>query len=195
MLNPVVAADRRDDLLMVDRLKCWKFSNGSPIADQLVRADRFWNVKFTEQADQKRSRGFRITVALQQDIEHEPMLVHGPPQTVMDTADGSTDFVHVPAGTGSKFPVTRHLGQERREFGVQLLERVVADLNATLRERARHIPVVEREAVVQLLGASCMMLIGKRWREGGGSVTDPVCRIIRRNCCIPSPVASGFGGQ
>ena len=88
MLNQVVAANRRDDLLMVDRLKCWKCSNGSSTAGQLVHTVRFWNVEFNEQANQKRSRGFSITVALQQDIEHEPMLVYGPPQPVTDTTDG-----------------------------------------------------------------------------------------------------------
>lgn len=64
---------------MVDRLEGWKFSNGSPVTGQLVRTDCLWDVKITGQADQKSSRSFTIPMALQEDIEHDPMLVHSPP--------------------------------------------------------------------------------------------------------------------
>ena len=134
---------------MVDLLKRWKFSDGGPITCQLVGADRLWDVEFSEQASQERSCRFGISVALQQDVEYDPVLVHGSPEPVTDTADGSTDFVHVPPGTPTGFPVTQLFSDERREFDVPLAKRVVADLNTTLLKQFLHIPITEREAMVQ----------------------------------------------
>jgi len=64
---------------MVDLLKCWKFSDGGPVAGQFVSADRLWDVIFAEQASQERSCRSGISVALQQDALHDPILVHSPP--------------------------------------------------------------------------------------------------------------------
>jgi hypothetical protein len=79
LLNQIVAAGRRDHLLIIDRPKCWTFSNGSPVAGQLVRTDRLWNMEFTDQPGQERFCGVGITVAVQQDSKHDPVLVHSPP--------------------------------------------------------------------------------------------------------------------
>jgi len=145
----VGAAGGRDDLLMIDLLKCWKCSDGSPVPGQVVGADRLWDVIFAEQASQERSCRFGVSVAWQQDVENEAILVHSPPQPVMDTANGRTNFVHVPPGTPTGFPVTQLFSAERREGDVPLPQRVVADLNAALLEQFLHVSVAEREAVVQ----------------------------------------------
>ena len=148
LLDEIIAAVGRNHLLMVNLLKRWKFSDGGPVTGKFVRADRLWDVIFAEQASQERSCRFGISAALQQDVEHDPVLVHGSPEPVTDTADGSTDFVHVPPGTPSGFPVTQLFSDERREFDVPLAKRVVADLNTTLLKQFLHIPVTEREAMV-----------------------------------------------
>jgi hypothetical protein len=101
-------------------------------------------VKFAEQASQERSCRFGISAALQQDVEHDPVLVHSSPQPVTDTADGGTNFVHVPPGTPTGFPVTQLFSDERREFDVPLAKRVVADLNPTLLKQFLHIPVAAK---------------------------------------------------
>jgi len=64
-------------------------------------------------------------------------------------ADGGTDFVYVPPGTPSGFPVTQLFSDKRREVDVPLAQRVVPDLNAALLKQFLHIPVTEREAVLQ----------------------------------------------
>jgi hypothetical protein len=89
LLNQVVVAGRRDDLLMVDLLKRWKFSDGGSVTGQLVGADRLWDVIFAEQASQERSCRFGILVALQEDIEHNPVLIYGPPQPVTQDQQAS----------------------------------------------------------------------------------------------------------
>jgi len=61
LLNQDVATDCRDDLLMVGRLKCWRFSKSSPATGQLVRTDRLRNIGFTKQAAQKRSCSLNLT--------------------------------------------------------------------------------------------------------------------------------------
>jgi len=131
LLNQVVTAGRRDDLLMLDLLQCWKFSNGLPATGQLVGADRLWAVEFVKQASQERSRSFSIS-ALQQDVEYEPLLVHGPPEPVTDTANGGTNFIYVPPVTPTSFPVTQLFSNERREADVPLAKRVTTDLKSTL---------------------------------------------------------------
>jgi len=68
---------------------------------------------------------------------------------VTDTADGGTDFVHMPPGTPTGFPVTQLFSDERREVDVPLTKRVVADLNTTLLKQFLHISVTERKAVVE----------------------------------------------
>ena len=94
-----------------------------------------------------------------------PSNLYGPGyafRSVTDTADGGTDFIHVPPGTPTGFPVTQLFSNERREFNVPLAKRVVADLNTALLEQFLHIPVAakrrhrrcpgqeaEREAVVK----------------------------------------------
>jgi hypothetical protein len=162
-LNQVVAAGCPDDLLMVDLLKCWKFSDGGPITGQLVGADRIWDVEFAEQASRERPCHFGLSVALQQDVEHDPVFVHGSPQPVTDTANCRTDFVHLPPGTPLGFPVTQHFSNERREVDVPLPQRVAADRNTALLEQFLHIPVAEREAWYSQI-ACWTMLTGKRWR-------------------------------
>ena len=63
---------------MVDDLQSWDGPDGSTVTGQLVVANRLWNVTFTEESSEERSLCFRISVALQQDIEHDSVLVHSP---------------------------------------------------------------------------------------------------------------------
>jgi len=149
LLDESIAAGGRNHLPMVDLLKGWKFSDGSPVTGQLVGTDRLRDVEFAEQASQERFCRFGIAVALQQDALHDPVLVHGSPEPVADTTDGGTDFVHVPPGTLSGFPVTQLFSDKRREFDVPRAKRVVADLKTTLLKQFLHISVTEREAMVQ----------------------------------------------
>lgn len=168
--DSVIAVGGRGHLLSVDPLKCRKYSDSGPTAGSLsVQIGSEARCRLSRRA--RNLRRFGTSVASLQHIVHDRVLVHSPPLPMTDTADGVPYLVHVP-------PHLRHLGQERREFGVQLLERVVTAPNATLRKPFRHVPVVERRVVVQPLGASWMMLIGKRWQEGVGSIIDPPCRII-----------------
>ena len=71
---------------------------------------------------------------MKEDIEHEPVLVHGSPEPMSDAIDARADLVYMPPGTPTGFPVAQVLSEERSELDTPLAEGLVADLNTTLVE-------------------------------------------------------------
>ena len=74
---------------------------------------------------------------LKQDVEHEAVLVHRPPQPVSDAIDARTHLVQMPPGTPSGFPVAKLFGKEGRELDAPFAEGLVTHLNAALDNRHR----------------------------------------------------------
>ena len=86
-----------------------------------------------------------------------------------DTADGLTHLV----------PVTKVFSNDRREVEVSFPQRVVADLDDALLEQPLHVPVTERETVVQP-----SRLLDDADRESvvaGLTVSPPPCGVTRQN--------------
>jgi hypothetical protein len=48
-------------------------------AAELIGMDDLWDIVFSRQPGQEGFRRFGVAVSLKQDVEHEPVLVHGPP--------------------------------------------------------------------------------------------------------------------
>ena len=71
---------------------------------------------------------------LEENVEHETVLVHGPPKPVSNAVHGCTDFVQVPSGTPSGFAVTQVFNEEGSEFDTPFAQGFVADLDAALVE-------------------------------------------------------------
>ena len=57
-----------------------------------------WDIVFTEKPGQEGLRGVRIALPLKQDVEHETVLVHGPPKPVSDAIHGGADLVQMGSG-------------------------------------------------------------------------------------------------
>jgi hypothetical protein len=88
-------------------------------------------------------------VSLKQDVEHETVLVHSPPQPVSDAVHARTHLVEMPPGTPSGFPVAQIFSEEGAELDTPFADRLVADHDAALVQQFLDIPVAEREAVVE----------------------------------------------
>ena len=123
--------------------------NRGPIASQLIGVNDLWDIVFTQDPAQERLRGFGIAVTLEQDVEHEAVLVHCSSEPVADAIDARTYLVQVPAGTPAGFPLAQFLSKEGAEFDTPLAEGLVADLNAALVQQFLNIPATQGEAMVE----------------------------------------------
>ena len=113
LLNQVVAACTTDHLLVGDIDQARDPLNRSSVTPKLIRGDRFWDIVFTEQPSQEGSRRLGITMPLKEEIEHEAVLVHGPPQPMSDAIHRCADLVQKPAGTPASPPADE--GPQRTE--------------------------------------------------------------------------------
>ena len=99
---------------------------------------------------------------LKENVEHEPVLVHGPPavkraqarcsdqdEPVSNAIDARTDLVHMPSGTQTGFPMAQFFGEERSEFYAPFAEGFVTDLDAALVEQFLNVPVAQRKAMIE----------------------------------------------
>jgi len=126
-----------------------------------------WDIVFCQEPGQEGLRGFGVPMLLEQNIEHEAVLVHGSPSPVSDAIDARTDLVQKPAGTALGFPLAQVFREERAEVDIPFAQRLVADLDAALVEQFLNISVAEREAVIQPHG----VLDDGHWKAvpvGGG---------------------------
>ena len=74
----------------------------------------------------------RVAVALKEDIESKIVLVDRSPEPMTDAIDARADFIHMPPGTPSGFPVARVFSERRTEFKTPFAEGSMADHNAAL---------------------------------------------------------------
>ena len=78
-LFDIVAAGCRDHLLVVDVDQTGERLDRGPIAVQLIGVNDLRDVVVTQQPGQERLRGLSIAVVLEENIEHEAVLVHRSP--------------------------------------------------------------------------------------------------------------------
>jgi hypothetical protein len=103
-------------------------------------------------------------VPLKEKVEHEAVLVYSPPKPVTDIIYRCTDLLQIPPGAHPGLPVAKFLSDERAEFNAPLAQRLVAYLSVAPVEQFLDVPVAEWKAVVQLLRAYWMIVMGNLWR-------------------------------
>ncbi len=111
LLNNVIAACRGDDVLVVDVDQAGDLSNRSPVAAELIGMDDLWDIVFSQQPGQEGLRRFGIPMPLKENVEHEPVFVHGPPKPVSNAINARTHLVEMPPGTPAGFPVAQVLSE------------------------------------------------------------------------------------
>ena len=141
LLNDVIAAGRRDHLLMVDIDQARDLPDRGSIAAELVGMNYLWDITFTQEPRQEGPGSFSVSVPLKKNVEHEAVLVHSPPQPMSDAIDTCTHLVQMPPGTSSGFPVTQVFCEQGTEFDIPLAQRLMADLDTALVQQFLHVPV------------------------------------------------------
>ena len=64
---------------MVDIDQARDLPDRRPVAPELIGVNDLWDLVFTQQSGQEGFRGLGVAVALQQNFEHEAVLVHCSP--------------------------------------------------------------------------------------------------------------------
>ena len=78
--------------------------------------DDLWDIVFSQQPGQEGFRRFGVPMPLEEDIEHEPVRIHGPPKPVSNAIHSRTHLVEMPPGTPSGFPVAQVFSEEGSEL-------------------------------------------------------------------------------
>ena len=126
---------------MVDVSQAGDLSNRGSVTPELVGMDDLWDIVFSQQPGQEGLRRFGVPMPLKEDVEHETVLVHGPPKPVSNAVDARTHLVEMPSGTPTGFPMAQFFDEERSELYAPFAEGLMADLNAALVQQFLHVSV------------------------------------------------------
>ena len=147
------------------------------IAPQLVGHDHPRHVLQTLQKPPEEAlRGVGIAPGLNEDVEHNAILIDGAPEIVLHALDPDEDFVHVPLIPWPRPAAAQAVGETRTEFLAPASHRLVGDDNASLSQEQLNIPQAEAEHVVQPdsvaddLGGEPMAVVGIGWRLHAASL-------------------------
>ena len=135
-------------LLMLDARE--QLSLSDTIAPQLIGHDhpRFI-LQTLQQPFEEALRCLGIAPGLNKDIEHNSMLIDGPPEIMLDALDTDEDLIHVPLVAGSWPTPAQSVGKTRCKFLAPAPHRLVGDRNTAFRQDQLYIAQAEAEDVVQ----------------------------------------------
>src|SRR5689334_4880147 len=158
-------------------------SFGRAVAGKLVGDHDVWRSHLLlQQLAQQPLGGLLVASALNQDIEHDPGLVHGAPQPMLHTGDLEHDLVEMPFVADAREPATDPVSELLAKFARPLPHRTVSWLTMMPRPPATpHHTQPERELEIQPDGVA---------DDLGG---EPVTGIARAGRChhptrLPTPV-------
>ncbi len=120
------------------------------VAGELIGDDHPWlAVSRCEHASQERDGRLFVTALLNEDVEHEPVLIDGSPQPVLPSADLQPHLVDVPLVGRAGPPPTELLGVGRPELAAREANGLAADLDVTLGEQLFNVSMAQVEPKVQ----------------------------------------------
>ena len=110
--------------------------------------DTGWPHLPLQQLAQQPLGGALVASALDQDVEHDPGLVHGSPQPVLYPGDFEHNLIQMPFVTNSRQAATDLVGEMLAEFARPLPHGFVADDDAAGRQQLLDHAQPEREAEI-----------------------------------------------
>ena len=152
LFDDIVTPGRGDHLLVIDIDQTQELSDGHPVTPQLIGVNDLWDVILTQEPSQEGLRSFSVSVSLEENIEHETVLVHSPPKPVSDAIDARTHLIHMPPGAPPGFPVTQFFHKQRSELDTPFAKGLVAHLNAVLVQQFLNIALAQEKPVVEPKG-------------------------------------------
>jgi hypothetical protein len=121
-------------------------SFGRAVAGKLVGDHDAWRSHLLlQELAQQSLGGLLVAAALDQNIEHDPGLVHGAPQPVLHTGDLEHDLVQMPFVANSRPAAPDLVGERLAEFARPLPHRFVANDDAAGRQQLLNHTQPERE--------------------------------------------------
>jgi hypothetical protein len=80
-------------LLVVDVSQAGDLSDHGSIITELIGMDDLWDIIFSQQPGQEGFHGFGVSLPLKKNVEHETLLVYGPPQPISDAVHARTHLI------------------------------------------------------------------------------------------------------
>ena len=140
------------------------------VASQLVGHDHPRHILQTLQQPPEETLGrFGVATFLNQDVEHNAILIHGAPEIVLHTLDPDEHLVHVPLVPRPWPAAAQAVGKALAEFLAPAPNGLIGDDNATLSQKQLDIPQAEAEHMVQPdsmaddLGGKAMAVVRVGW--------------------------------
>ncbi len=135
------------DLLELDAGKQLTLSD--VIAPQLVGHDHPRYILQTLQKPLEEAlRGVGIAPGLNEDVEHDAILIDGTPEIVLHASDSDEDLVQVPLVPWPGPAAAQAVSETRAEFLAPASYRLVGDHDAALSQEQLNVPQAEAEHVV-----------------------------------------------
>jgi hypothetical protein len=134
-------------------------------------------LKTFQQSLEEPFRSGPIASSLNQDVEHNAILIDRAPKVVLHALDPDEHLIEVPLVSWPRPAAAQAIGEIRAEFLAPPSHRLVGDDNASFSQDQLHIAQAEAEYVVQPhgmaddLGRKSMTIVGVRWRLHAASFT------------------------
>src|SRR3981081_231377 len=123
---------------------------GPAVASQLIGHDHARDIlKALQQPSKEVLRGFGVSPWLNQDVEHNAVLIHGTPKIVLHTLDPDEHLVHVPLVSRPWSAASQAAREGLAKLLAPLTNRLIGDNNATFSQKQLNIPQAEAEHVIQ----------------------------------------------
>jgi hypothetical protein len=103
---------------------------GQLVGDHHARPDALLLEQLAEQAPS----GFHVASALNQNVEHDPMLIHGTPEPMLPARDADDNFVEMPFVSGGRKTPADLISIILAEFQRPLPRRLMADQDPSGRQ-------------------------------------------------------------
>lgn len=131
--------DARQDLMLGRRIACQPIGDDDP---------RHVLASFQELAEERLGR-VRVPPTLPQDIEHSPVLIHGPPEIMALPIDREEHFIQVPLVTRLRASASELIGMRLAKFPTSLTGRLIGDDDPARGQQFFDIAVAEAEPEIE----------------------------------------------
>jgi len=149
LFNQGMAASGRDHRLVIDVIQRRKLADGRPITCQLVRADYFWDVIFTQQMLEECRRRRGVALPLEEHVEHGCVFVDSPPSPMDHPTHDHVHLVQRPPGTPPGFPVAQVLSEFTTEIDAPGVDGFAGHFDPPLKQQPFDVPITQGRAVGQ----------------------------------------------
>jgi hypothetical protein len=147
------------------------------VASQFIGHDHARHIlKAFKQSSEESFGGPGITPGLNEDVEHDTVLIHCTPQIVVHALNPDEHLIEVPLVTGPRTAAAQSAGKTLTEFLAPAPDSLIGDDDATLGQQQFNISQAEAEHVIQPdsmadeIGWKPMAVVGVRRRLHAASL-------------------------